>query len=127
MHELPPDQILLHGITFHAYHGLLEDERRDGRQFTVDLDLFRPLDVAGRTDDLHDTLDYRRLAEIAVEVGTQQRFDLIERLAAVIAERVLEICPEAAVTVRVAKHAPRLAGSPDAVRVQISRARPRPA
>lgn len=116
------DRILLHGLTFFGYHGVLDDERRDGRRYTVDITVDADLGAPGLSDDLDHTVDYRGLAQSTVEIGTERRFDLLEALAQAIADAALAQCPEGTLlTVRVSKHSPRLAGSPPTVAVEIRR------
>ena len=50
-----------------GHHGYLEAERRLGQRFLVDLWVDVP-ETAGSSDDLDDTLDYRKLAELVREV-----------------------------------------------------------
>ena len=52
---------------------------------------------------LEDTVSYSDAASLAVEIATGQRFDLIERLAAVIADALLAQHPLERATVRVHK------------------------
>lgn len=52
------DTILLKGLVFHGYHGVLEEERRLGQKFVVDIEASADLARAGQTDDLADTVNY---------------------------------------------------------------------
>lgn len=51
-------QIELHGLTFHAYHGVLPEEREQGNTFVVDLLLDADIHRAVLTDELSDTVNY---------------------------------------------------------------------
>ena len=82
------DWISLRGVRATGYHGVFEHERRDGQEFVVDVDVSLDLARAGASDDLADTLDYGALAAGVVERIEGEPFDLIERLAAVIADDV---------------------------------------
>ena len=82
------DWISLRGVRATGYHGVFEHERRDGQEFVVDVDVSLDLARAGASDDLADTLDYGALAAGIVERIEGEPFDLIERLAAVIADDV---------------------------------------
>ena len=59
--------IELEGMEFHAYHGCLEEERREGNTFLVDFYAETELKKAVKTDDLKDTIDYGRIYDIAAE------------------------------------------------------------
>lgn len=49
---------MLKGLVFHGYHGVLEEERRLGQKFVVDIEASADLSRAGATDDLQDTVNY---------------------------------------------------------------------
>ena len=52
--------IELEGMEFHAYHGCLEKERREGNTFIVDFHAETELEKAVKTDELGKTIDYGR-------------------------------------------------------------------
>jgi 7,8-dihydroneopterin aldolase/epimerase/oxygenase len=83
------DRIELRGLTVRGHHGVFEHERRDGQEFVVDVTVWIDLDRAAASDDLTDTLDYGALAaRIADIVGGPAR-NLIETVAAEIADDVM--------------------------------------
>jgi dihydroneopterin aldolase / 2-amino-4-hydroxy-6-hydroxymethyldihydropteridine diphosphokinase len=84
-----PDRIALRGVRAVGYHGVFEHERRDGQEFVVDVDVALDLTPAGDSDDLADTYDYGALASAVVARVEGAPFDLVERLATVIAQDVL--------------------------------------
>ncbi|WP_122261179.1 dihydroneopterin aldolase [Ornithinimicrobium cerasi] len=83
------DEIRLLGVAARGHHGVLEHERRDGQDFVVDVVLQVDLAPAGRTDELRRTVNYAEVAAEVVEVVTGPAHDLIETVAADIADRVL--------------------------------------
>lgn len=97
------DTITLTGIEATGYHGVFDHEKREGQTFRVDLVLFTSTRLAAASDDLRDTIDYGGVAQaVADEIGAGP-YDLIEKLAGVIADRVLTEFSPAAVTVSVHK------------------------
>ncbi|MGH3468886.1 MAG: dihydroneopterin aldolase [Thermocrispum sp.] len=84
-----PDRITLTGLRVRGHHGVLEQEKRDGQDFVVDVVVWFGLARAGASDDLADTLDYGVLAEQAAEIVGGEPCDLIETVAGRIAARVL--------------------------------------
>jgi 7,8-dihydroneopterin aldolase/epimerase/oxygenase len=83
------DRIELRGLTVRGHHGVFEHERRDGQEFVIDVTVRIDLDRAAASDDLTDTLDYGALAaRIADIVGGPAR-NLIETVAAEIADDVM--------------------------------------
>lgn len=83
------DKIILKGIQFHGYHGVMEAEREIGQKYEIDLELMTDFSAAGKTDDLNRTIDYARVVELVMEIGTQQSFQLFEAIAETIAKAIL--------------------------------------
>ncbi|HXA10867.1 MAG TPA: dihydroneopterin aldolase [Mycobacterium sp.] len=83
------DRIELRGLTVRGHHGVFEHERRDGQEFVVDITVWIDLDRAAASDDLTDTLDYGALAaRVTDSVGGPAR-NLIETVAAEVADDVM--------------------------------------
>jgi dihydroneopterin aldolase len=84
--------IELMGLVVFGHHGYLEEERRLGQRFLVDL----WVDVVGEASDsdrIEDTVDYRRLAALVRDVfGGEERL-LLEGLAGAVAECIVERFP----------------------------------
>lgn len=80
--------ISLTGVRARGHHGVLPEERRDGQEFVVDVQLVLDLGDAVDTDDVHATVHYGELAErIVADVG-RDPVDLIETLA----DRLAALC-----------------------------------
>jgi 7,8-dihydroneopterin aldolase/epimerase/oxygenase len=94
--------IELHGIVLHGFHGVLEEERRDGQRFVVDVELDLEHEQGARSDRIEDAVDYR---EIVARVGqiSDSPYHLLEAFAAAIADALLAEWPVAAARVRVRK------------------------
>jgi dihydroneopterin aldolase len=95
--------IELQGLVVFGRHGYLEEERRVAQRFLVDL--WAHLDErATRSDDLEETVDYRRLGELVQEVFEGPSRQLLEGLAGAVADGVIERFPAIrSVRVRVRK------------------------
>lgn len=83
------DRIVIEGVSAHGRHGVLDFEKREGQTFVVDVAMEVDLSQAGRSDDLSHTVNYAEVAAAVVARITGPPFDLIERLAEVIADDVL--------------------------------------
>jgi len=83
------DRIQLRGLTVRGHHGVLEHERRDGQDFVVDVTVWIDLDTAAATDDLCDTVDYSELASRVTDIVGGPAKNLIETVAADVAEDVM--------------------------------------
>jgi dihydroneopterin aldolase/2-amino-4-hydroxy-6-hydroxymethyldihydropteridine diphosphokinase len=97
------DRIHLRGVEAFGHHGVLADEKRDGQPFVVDVVMALDLAPAGTSDALDDTVSYAEVAGEVVARITGPSFDLVERLAEVIADDVLGHALVDAVTVTVHK------------------------
>ncbi len=119
------DRILLTGLTFFAYHGVHEEERRLGQRFGVDVGVELDLRHAGSTDDLNATVSYSDVFAIVRGVVEGRPRNLIEAVAEDVATAVLAIDAVEAVTVRLTKPwAPIRGMTEGAVAVEIRRERP---
>jgi 7,8-dihydroneopterin aldolase/epimerase/oxygenase len=98
--------IHLHGLELHGRHGVLEEERRLGQRFLVDLELVYRDDEAGRaaaSDRIEHAADYRDVVALVAEVSDGHAYHLLEALASAMADALLERFPFARVVVRVRK------------------------
>jgi dihydroneopterin aldolase len=116
------DRIALEGMVFSGRHGVRPAEREQVQEFKVDVRLETDLLVAGRSDKVEDTVDYRVVYSIAKDVIEGESVQLIETLAHRIADRVLELDRVTAVSVRIAKR-PESMRPIEAASVKISRSR----
>jgi dihydroneopterin aldolase len=97
----------LAGLRLLGVHGALPEEQDRAQPFEVDLDLTADLAQAGRTDALADTVDYGAVVAAVVHIVESESHQLLERLAARIADDVLGLDPHiTAVTVTVRKLRP---------------------
>jgi 7,8-dihydroneopterin aldolase/epimerase/oxygenase len=97
------DRIELKGIEVLARHGVLEHEKQEPQIFRIDLTLYLDLATAGASDDLSDTVDYGKLAQITHDLVQGESHDLIEAVANQIATVVLAESRVERVTVTVHK------------------------
>ena len=117
------DKIILSGLRFHGYHGVAEAERQIGQKYEIDVELIADLSLAGKTDDLSQTIDYAQVVRRMIEIGTQQSFQLIEALAETIAAAILDQFPIEEVRIIVKKLSPPIEDNLTYVGVEIHRNR----
>ncbi len=98
------DRIALTGLRVRGHHGVLPEERRDGQEFVVDAVLTLDTRTAAASDDLAATVDYGGLATRLAEVVAGEPVNLIETLAA----RLAEVCvaDPRVISARVTVHKP---------------------
>lgn len=97
------DRIQLTGLRVRGHHGVFEHERREGQDFVVDVELELDTRPAADSDALADTVDYGALAQALAGVVAGEAVDLLETLAARLAEVCLGDERVAAATVTVHK------------------------
>ncbi len=83
------DRITLTGLRARGFHGVLPAERELGQEFAADVVLHLDTRQAAAGDDLTATASYAEIAEDVVAVLAGPPVDLVETVAAMIAERVL--------------------------------------
>jgi dihydroneopterin aldolase len=90
------------GLELRGFHGALEEEQRQGQRFVFDVTLVAH-DAGVRSDHLADTVDYTAVVARVREISDGRRFNLIEALAAAVADDLLQRFPVSRVRVRVRK------------------------
>lgn len=83
------DEITLTGIRAFGYHGVYEQERREGQEFVADVVLHLSLRDAAASDDVADTVHYGEFAEQVAGVLAGAPADLLETVAQRIADIAL--------------------------------------
>ncbi len=95
--------VAIRGLEVFGRHGVFPEERALGQRFVVDVEIALAGDAAARTDALSDTVDYAALSDAVAEIVGGEPVALLERLAGLIAERVLQDPLAVGVTVTVRK------------------------
>jgi dihydroneopterin aldolase len=117
------DRIFIEGIKFHGFHGLTRMEREVGVRLSVDVVLEVSLDGSGNSDELEQTLDYRKVHQRVIEIGRGRSHRLLESFGLTLLKTLLHEFPADRVTVRVRKETPVLDGIVDSVGVELTRSR----
>ena len=98
------DKIILKNLNVFARHGVLQFEKEEGQDFFLTIEIEKNLKLAGSTDKLSTTVDYAKIADIAVHVFAEKSYNLIEKAAEDVIEAIIERCPSIRkVTVEVSK------------------------
>lgn len=85
------DTIHINDIRCYGYTGYLPEEQVLGQWFKVDLSISLDLTIAGKSDRLEDTLDYRQAIAIVKNQIQNAKFALVEKLATAIADEILKL------------------------------------
>jgi dihydroneopterin aldolase len=113
------DTVYVRGIEFEANHGYTAAERRSTRRFRLNLEIKTELTASSLTDKLSDTVDYRKVCAVAIDIGTNQTFRLLEALAGQIGRSIQELYPAVGVTIDLEKLAPPCPGVPESCGVRL--------
>lgn len=90
--KLSCSYILLQNLKFHAYHGVLPQERLTGNDYVVDLRIKYDISEALTSDDVNDTLNYAEVFQlVAQEMAVPSA--LVERVAGRIGDRLFRRFP----------------------------------
>ena len=106
-------------MVFHAYHGVLSEERRLGQKYEVDVEYSFDIARTVRTDSLDATVNYSDVFNTVEEIVRGRTFNLVETLAESIANNLISSFPMKSVTVRVRKPHPPVEGHISSVEVEI--------
>ena len=111
--------ISLRNVRFHAFHGVMPQERRVGGDFLVNLRVGYPLEQAMQSDKVGDTLNYAALYEV-VKTEMMQPSNLLEHVAGRIADAIVKCFPQVtSIDLDLAKHNPPMGADCDGAGVEI--------
>jgi len=111
--------IHLRNVRFHAFHGVMPQERRVGAYFLVNLRVGYPLEKAMQSDEVADTLNYAALyAVVREEMMTPS--NLLEHVAGRIADAVIKAFPQVtSIDLELTKENPPMGADCDGAGVEI--------
>lgn len=83
------DKIKIKDLEIYGHHGVLQEENALGQKFLVSVVLWLNLKEAGKTDDLHKSVNYSEVSHFIKEFMENNTFQLIEAVAEGIAKGIL--------------------------------------
>src|SRR3954468_7714338 len=116
-------QVELRGLSIYTHHGVSEAEQEIGQRLVIDVSFDVPDCDAVLTDRIEDTIDYSEGRGIVPLAATERNYRTLERLSAVIAERLMERFGSDLVRVRSAKPEPPIPLAIEEVGVEVVRER----
>lgn len=84
------DKIFVERLSLRGKHGVRQQERVREQEFLISIVADFDTTRAVKTDDIADTLDYRKFCDIARAAVAGETFYLIEKLADTIARNILK-------------------------------------
>jgi len=116
--------IRLNSIAIFAFHGVYDEEIRNGNQFEIDLEIETADSAGAKTDAIGDALDYTKLYEAVIEISESKRYNLLEAFANDICLKILDRFSDAiTVQVKVRKIDPPIGGKIKFVEVEYKKQR----
>ena len=112
--------VQIRNVEFQGKHGASADERRSSRRFQVDVDLVFPMQRSIETDRLADTVNYRDVCEVIVQIGEARPYRLLEALAAEMLREMRKRWPQASIAIELRKLHPPCPGNPAYTAVRLS-------
>ena len=116
-------EIELRGLSIYTHHGVSEAEQEVRQRLEFDVSFDVPDCDAVLTDRLEDTVDYSEVCDIVALAATERSYRTLERLGAVIGERLMERFGSDSVRVRAAKPEPPVPVAIDEIAVEVVRER----
>ena len=111
--------IILRNVRFHAFHGVMPQERKVGGDFFVNLRVGYPLEQAMQSDEVGDTLNYAALYEV-VKAEMMQPSNLLEHVAGRIADAIVKHFPQVtSIDLALTKQNPPMGADCDGAGVEI--------
>ena len=113
-------RVELAGLEIPGRHGAEERERETEQPFLYDIELDLP---EPPTDDIAHTADYRKVVALVREISQSRHFELLESLAAAVADALLGSLPAERAHVRVRKPQVQLGAPVDYAAAAVERTR----
>ena len=108
-------KIYLKNIKIYAYHGCMEEEKKIGSDYLVNLVVHADLSLSSKSDKLKDTIDYVALLDI-VKNQMKMRANLLENVADRVVNKIISQFPSVKkAVVKIAKLNPPINGNIDEV------------
>ena len=123
---LMADKVIVQVIEFSGHIGITNDELRLSQPIGVDLELEYTQEAffsAAASDDISKAIDYAEAVKRVVQIGTNQKYRLVERLAEDIVQTLFAEFPLAGLTLWVRKLKPPINDVHGSVGVRVSRRR----
>ena len=83
------DYIKITNLKIFAYHGVFEEEKREGQDFYINAKLYLDLHTPGKSDDLTESLNYGEACHFITKEFTEKSYDLIEAACENLCQRLL--------------------------------------
>ncbi|MFB9768862.1 dihydroneopterin aldolase [Lactiplantibacillus modestisalitolerans] len=112
--------IRINNLRFHTFNGVLPEERRNGQQLALDIAIDYPIETRVRHDDVHETINYAEVRQVADDFISSHSYKLIESLANHLLETLLAAFPTVnGITLKIRKYSVPMPGIFDDVEIEV--------
>ncbi len=84
------DKIIVKDLKLFCYHGVNPEEKIDGQNFIFDIEADVDLSLPCISDNVDDTVSYAKIVKTVRRVAQSDKFDLLEKVAQVVADAILD-------------------------------------
>ena len=113
--------IEISGLSLYTHHGVTAEERKIGQRLLLDVRFDAGEPDALITDRVEDTIDYGEVCQVIALIAQAQSYKTLERLCAVIADRLATQFGAESVTVKASKPEPPIPLPVEDVSVEVFR------
>lgn len=83
------DIIFIQGLKTQAIIGIYDWERENRQPLIFDLEMSLPIKAAANSDDINDTVDYKKVSDETIQLVENSQFELLESLCEAICQHLL--------------------------------------
>jgi dihydroneopterin aldolase len=109
------------GLSLYTHHGVTAEERKIGQRLLLDVRFDAGEPDALITDRVEDTIDYGEVCQVIALIAQAQSYKTLDRLCAVIADRLASQFGAESVTVKASKPEPPIPLPVEEVSVEVWR------
>ena len=109
------------GLSLYTHHGVTAEERKIGQRLLLDVRFDAGEPDALITDRVEDTIDYGEVCQVIALIAQQRSYKTLEKLCAVIADRLSSDFGAHSVSVKASKPEPPMPFPVDEVSVEVWR------
>lgn len=115
------DCVFIRGLKVDAIIGVYEWEQAITQPLIYDIQIYTSHMTAAQTDDIHDAINYKTVCERIAQLSKTSKIALLERLAQLVADMILQEFSAESVVVTI--HKPTAIKNAQSVGVQIYRSK----
>jgi len=118
---LSMEKITIKDIKLIGFHGLYDNEKRDGVNLGFDIELFFENQINNSNDNIDKTINYVEVIDIVKKINSSDNFDLLETLCNKILNEIVRLYNPLKAIIRVRKFELPIDTSLDFVEVEMTK------